>query len=162
MFLCILFLEFYVNILCEGVFIVVDNRQTLDLSTTLDFVFLFFTLTSMSNFVLLTESLWDTEWGNRKWRSFLWSNTVPYQVAKPRYQCIVSSPRLLPLSGWWREMYETFKKTKTQLVLAEWPKQKGLKRWSGDRQIMKREIAFLWRCQYSSLAHYHYNSYNLY
>lgn len=56
--------------------------------------------------------------------------------------------------GWRHEMYETLK---TSWL---WSSGQSKKAWKDVIVTGKlwKEIAFLWRCQYSSLAHYHYNS----
>lgn len=90
--------------------------------------------------------------GYRKWRSFLWSNTVPYLSCQAQIplHCLISM--FLPIIGLtaWNVW------TQTSWF---WSSGQSKKAWKDDvTGKLWKEIAFLWRCQYSSLAHYHYNS----
>lgn len=111
-------------------------RQSYDLSTSLDFILFFnyFTLTLMSDFVLLTESMWDTEWESATENSdpFYGQTLCHTWVAKPRRHCICFISMVLPIIGLmtWN--------IKTSWFWSSGQSKKGLKRWRGDRQIMKR------------------------
>lgn len=75
-------------------------------------------------------------------------------VAEPRHCCIISLPWFLPNIG--LMAWNTWS-LKMNLV---WSGAHSKKAWKDDMVtgMFWKEIAFLWRCQYSSLAHYHYNS----
>lgn len=103
---------------------------------------LFFTLTLMSNFVLLTESTWDTEWklATENGDPFYGQTLCHTWVAKPRYHCIVSSPWFYQS---WAEAWSVWNIKKTGWFWSYWPKWTGLKRSRGDRQIMSRDCISL-------------------
>lgn len=111
-FVCTICVHFYVSVVCEGVLIflsIIVSDKTFP--PTLIFILFFYFL--LFNFDVIFLSYWLkacgilNEIGNRKWWSFIWSNTVPYLSCQARYHCIVSSPYFYLSLGWWHEMYET-------------------------------------------------------
>lgn len=128
--------RFYVNVVCEGVWILLSVMGPLH---RLGFYFIFLTL--MSNFVLLTESLWDTELESATKMAIL---SMVKHCAIPE----LPSPETTALShlqGYtyqWTDGKKCMKhKNKSVLVLVA--KVKRLERGCGDRQIMKRDCISL-------------------
>lgn len=148
--------------------IVVNHCRSQDLSTNLDFIlylnyYFFFFFFNFNIDVKFYPTDWElmgyrTRIGNKKKkrRSFLWSNTVPYLSCQSQIPLRCLIVMVLPISGL---MAWNVWNTKTSWVWSSGQSKKK-KAWNDVTVTGKlwKEIAFLWRCQYSSLAHYHYNS----
>lgn len=168
-FVCTTFVHFHVNVVCEGVWkllsIIVGHKispPTWILFCIWITIFFFF----FFNFNIDVK-FYPTDWelmgyrtriGNKKKkrRSFLWSNTVPYLSCQSQIPLRCLIVMVLPISGL---MAWNVWNTKTSWVWSSGQSKKK-KAWNDVTVTGKlwKEIAFLWRCQYSSLAHYHYNS----
>lgn len=110
--------------MCEGVCIllsIIVCHKTFPPTWISFFIFFFFffcTLTLMSNFVLLTESMWDTTWKLATENGDpLYGQTLCHPwVAKPRYHHICLISMVLAITGLRHEMYETYKQVGSGLV----------------------------------------------
>lgn len=135
----------FCSLLCCGLCVrgnldIVVSHKTSPPAWILFLFFNYFTLTLMSDFVLLTESMWDTE------RESATENSDPFYgqtlchtwVAKPRHHCICFISMVLPIIGLTTLNVWNIKTSRFWSSGQSKNKKKGLKRWWGDRQIMKR------------------------
>lgn len=134
----------------QGSMDIVNHCQSRDHFTTRGFILCLILLLGCQNLFYWLKAYGNGKReGNRKWWSFLWSNTVPYPEL-PSPDTTASSNVFLLQGRTALHVWQT-KRVGSGLVAKE------NKAWRGDMVTGKlwKEIAFLWRCQYSSLAHYH-------